>query len=110
MHEGLINRTLAAFQTAAAAYAFQLFADAVTMAFAYSEIFVGIALSVGPAVGGLLYSAGGFEVPFYTMGTIILLNIIPAALFYHPKEHGKSAVAISETIQPLNRVRNTNRR
>lgn len=78
----------AAFLTAAAAYVMKLFQDAITMAFSYVEIFVGVALSIGPALGGFLYGLGGYELPFLVIGVLILANLIPC-YFLHPHKHGE---------------------
>lgn len=32
-------------------------------------------MSLGPAVGGFLYSAGGYGLPFYVLGGFVLLNL-----------------------------------
>ncbi|KOB73752.1 putative synaptic vesicular amine transporter [Operophtera brumata] len=39
------------------------------------ETFVGLGMSVGPAIGGLLYSIGGFGLPFYSLGIVMVLTV-----------------------------------
>ncbi|CAH3114199.1 unnamed protein product [Porites lobata] len=42
-----------------------------------AETFTGIGFSLGPALGGFLYSAGGFKLPFIVMGCA-MISTIPA--------------------------------
>ncbi|XP_064652806.1 MFS-type transporter SLC18B1-like isoform X2 [Lineus longissimus] len=42
-----------------------------------SETSVGTGFMVGPALGGALYQAGGFEVPFFVVGACILISAFP---------------------------------
>ncbi|KAK3706561.1 hypothetical protein RRG08_055001 [Elysia crispata] len=51
----------------------------VATVFGTLETASGIGLMVGPALGGLLYQVGGYGLPFYVMGILILLN---GALIY----------------------------
>ncbi|CAI9728816.1 MFS-type transporter SLC18B1-like isoform X1 [Octopus vulgaris] len=46
------------------------FPDDISTAFGITETFVGIGLAVGPALGGALYSVGGFILPFVVVGSI----------------------------------------
>ncbi|XP_040286029.1 MFS-type transporter SLC18B1-like [Bufo bufo] len=48
------------------------------------EIFTGLGLVLGPPVGGILYETFGYEVPFITIGCLILL-MIPLNIFALPK-------------------------
>ena len=41
--------------------------------FACMETCFGLGLIVGPSVGGALYQAGGYLVPFVTMGTCLIM-------------------------------------
>eukprot|EP00795_Rhopilema_esculentum_P016947 gene16947-8442_t len=41
------------------------------------ETFAGFGLMAGPPIGGLLYRAGGFELPFLVVGSITLLTFFP---------------------------------
>ena len=66
---------LACYITASTTYLIQLFPDMLSMAFSLSEIVVGLAVSVGPALGGVLYGIGGFGLPFYAVGLTILANL-----------------------------------
>ena len=43
----------------------------------WSETALGVGYSVGPAIGGLLYDAGGFHLPFVAVG---LANILFAMI------------------------------
>ena len=44
------------------------FPDNVTTMFAILRTFFGLGMMVGPTVGGILYEAGGFMVPFIFLG------------------------------------------
>lgn len=65
----------ASFSTASYTYIIQLFPENVGLAFGLTETCVGIGMSLGPAVGGLLYGLGGYGLPFYVLGGFVLLNI-----------------------------------
>ncbi|XP_064635520.1 MFS-type transporter SLC18B1-like [Lineus longissimus] len=42
-----------------------------------SETSIGIGFMVGPALGGALYQAGGFMVPFFVVGVCMLISAFP---------------------------------
>jgi len=48
------------------------FPENVATMFAILETFFGIGMIVGPTVGGALYEAGGFTLPFVLLGTILV--------------------------------------
>jgi predicted MFS family arabinose efflux permease len=39
------------------------------------ETFVGLGMSTGPALGGVLYSLGGFSMPFFVLGVTMILFV-----------------------------------
>ena len=45
--------------------------------FAILETFFGIGMIMGPTVGGALYEAGGFTLPFVSLGSVL----VGAAIF-----------------------------
>ena len=49
-----------------------MFPDNVATMFAISETFFGIGMIVGPTVGGALYEAGGFTLPFAALGGVLV--------------------------------------
>ncbi|KAL9988702.1 hypothetical protein ACROYT_G003178 [Oculina patagonica] len=49
------------------------------------ETFTGLGFMLGPPLGGVLYSAGGFKLPFIVMGGL-LLSILPVVLVILPKD------------------------
>ncbi|KAK7597853.1 hypothetical protein V9T40_010078 [Parthenolecanium corni] len=57
------------------------------------ETFAGLGMSIGPAFGGFLYAFGGFALPFYVLGTAMLLLIplyvhtLPAVTSNRPTRH-----------------------
>ena len=48
------------------------FPDNVATMFAILETFFGIGMIVGPTVGGALYEAGGFTLPFVLLGAVLV--------------------------------------
>lgn len=66
---------VAAFSTASYTYIMYVFPDNIGTAFGLTETCVGIGMSLGPAVGAGLYALGGYGLPFYVLGTFVLLNI-----------------------------------
>ncbi|CAG0879540.1 unnamed protein product [Cyprideis torosa] len=88
-----------AFQTAAFTLAIVYFPDNIGSVMGLMETFVGIGLSVGPALGGFLYSLGGFLLPFVVLGSILLLSV-PINLFLIPSEFG--IVARASASSPTN--------
>jgi MFS family permease len=65
----------AAFSTASYTYIMNDFPDDIGTAFGFTETCMGLGMSLGPAVGAGLYTLGGYGLPFYVLGTMILLNI-----------------------------------
>ena len=65
----------AAFSTASYTYIMYIFPDDIGTAFGLTETCVGVGMSLGPAIGSGLYSLGGYGLPFYSLGGLILLNI-----------------------------------
>lgn len=65
----------AAFTTASCTYVFSMFPDDIGTVFGLIETCIGIGMSLGPAIGGSLYSLGGYGLPFFTLGSIVVLNI-----------------------------------
>jgi len=52
------------------------FPDNVATMFAILETFFGIGMIMGPTVGGALYEAGGFTLPFVTLGGVLVCATI----------------------------------
>ena len=48
------------------------FPENVATMFAILETFFGIGMIVGPTVGGALYEAGGFTLPFVSLGKMMI--------------------------------------
>ena len=72
------------------------FPDKVGTMFACLETFFGIGLIVGPTVGGALYQAGGYSLPFVALGSLL----IAAALLTHfvlPKKYNETQQTDSES-------------
>ncbi|KAF5270493.1 hypothetical protein FQA39_LY08371 [Lamprigera yunnana] len=80
----------AAFLTASFAIIAKEFPDNVTTTFASLETFFGFGLIVGPTVGGILFQAGGYMMPFAVMGAALFLSAILTA-FVLPR-HEEQAI------------------
>ncbi|GFQ98152.1 MFS-type transporter SLC18B1 [Trichonephila clavata] len=52
------------------------FPDGIGTTFAVLETFIGVGMIVGPTVGGALYDLGGYGLPFYVVGTVVILDAI----------------------------------
>ena len=52
----------------------------------WSETAFGVGYSVGPAIGGLLYDAGGFHLPFVAVGLANILFVMIIILALPSKE------------------------
>ncbi|XP_071804031.1 MFS-type transporter SLC18B1-like [Asterias amurensis] len=76
----------AASLTASTAIVAHAFPDNVGTATSIIEMMSGIGFMIGPALGGLLYSAGGFKLPFLLLGGIDLA--IVAVNYFIMPEHG----------------------
>ena len=59
--------------TASYTYVIMLFPNSIGFVFGLTETFVGLALCLGPGIGSFLYHFGGYKLPFYAFGTIVLL-------------------------------------
>ena len=74
----------AAFSTASYTYIMAEFPDDIGTAFGFTETCVGFGMSLGPAIGAGLYTLGGYGLPFYVLGGLILLNIPLCWAFIDP--------------------------
>ena len=77
----------AAFSTASYTYIMYAFPDDIGTAFGLTETCVGVGMSLGPAIGSGLFSIGGYGLPFYTLGSFILLNIPLCFFIIEPIDH-----------------------
>ncbi|WAR19817.1 S18B1-like protein [Mya arenaria] len=74
------------------------FPDNVSMAFGFCEVFVGLGLVSGPGLGGLLYGAGGFVLPFFTIGALALLCLpVIACVAPFPKHEGSISKDVKQS-------------
>ncbi|XP_069829811.1 MFS-type transporter SLC18B1 [Dendropsophus ebraccatus] len=60
------------------------FPNNIATAMGFLEIFTGLGLVLGPPVGGFLYQSFGYEIPFITLGGVVLL-MVPLNIFILPK-------------------------
>jgi len=57
----------------------ELYPDKITLFLGLNEAFTGIGVAIGPPLGGVLYSHGGFPLPF----TALALALLPGVAFVH---------------------------
>ncbi|XP_034938176.1 MFS-type transporter SLC18B1-like [Chelonus insularis] len=69
----------AAFLTASFAIIAKEFPENVATTFASLETFFGFGLIVGPTMGGALYQAGGYTMPFAVLGSALIITAIATA-------------------------------
>ncbi|KAJ7356271.1 hypothetical protein OS493_026028 [Desmophyllum pertusum] len=62
----------AALETATFSIALEEFPDDLAVVTGVMETFTGVGFAMGPALGGLLYAAGGFKLPFIVMGCLMI--------------------------------------
>ncbi|XP_046368872.2 MFS-type transporter SLC18B1-like [Haliotis rufescens] len=90
-------------QTAAFTMASKEFGSNFTAVFGMMEVFVGLGMTVGPAIGGFLYTLGGFHLPFVVVGCLIVLSL-PFNYFLLPSvrdaRHFKSTNADRAVSKP----------
>ncbi|PAA83105.1 hypothetical protein BOX15_Mlig010620g1, partial [Macrostomum lignano] len=72
------------------------FPDKVSTVTGIVEMALGLGYMVGPALGGAFYDLGGFRLPFFTVGGLVLLTAVAAYLFTpalpaESGEHNRSA-------------------
>lgn len=46
-----------------------------------TQTFTGLGMLAGPVVGSFLYELGGFKLPFFVMGSMLFLLVIPICFF-----------------------------
>ncbi|XP_063230677.1 MFS-type transporter SLC18B1-like [Bacillus rossius redtenbacheri] len=79
-----------AYATASFVFVVSIFPDNIGSVLGILETFVGLGMSVGPALGGLLYSVGGFGLPFYSLGVIMVVFVPINSLLLPPSDASDS--------------------
>ena len=68
------------------------FPDNVATMFAILETFFGIGMIMGPTVGGALYEAGGFTLPFVTLGGVLVAaTLFTTIILPHSNDNAESS-------------------
>ncbi|CAG9863397.1 unnamed protein product [Phyllotreta striolata] len=65
-----------AYSTASYIFVIKSFPNNIGSVIGILETFVGLGMSTGPVVGGLLYSLGGFSLPFFVLGVAMVLTFL----------------------------------
>jgi len=64
----------------------QNFKGHIASAMGVMQLFAGFGLMAGPPIGGFLYAAGGFQLPFLLIGILAILSLIPLYFVLPPDE------------------------
>ncbi|CAG0880998.1 unnamed protein product [Cyprideis torosa] len=92
----------AAYNTAVFSITAHMFPNNVGVAMGLLELFVGIGLTVGPALGAFLYEVGGYGLPFYALGGFMIMTIpINSMILRSDEEFLKDQLPESRAIGPL---------
>ncbi|XP_077989876.1 MFS-type transporter SLC18B1-like, partial [Glandiceps talaboti] len=78
----------------------QTFPDKIATTFGIMEIFTGLGLMIGPPLGGILYSVGGYTLPFVALGTSTLV-IVFCNILVLPSQTDDSILELGSTMQLL---------
>ncbi|XP_059474514.1 MFS-type transporter SLC18B1-like [Neocloeon triangulifer] len=93
----------AAYSTASYTFVADVFPEHIGPVMGILETFVGLGMSVGPALGGVLYSVGGFGLPFYTLGVVMVL-FVPINIYLLPAAEANSVRPKAGSILEVLRV------
>ncbi|XP_053383010.1 MFS-type transporter SLC18B1-like isoform X3 [Mercenaria mercenaria] len=78
----------------------QYFPNNVATLFGIGEVFTGIGLVAGPALGGVLYTTGGYILPFAALGSIAILAL-PFFWIFVPQQKATVAwTVLDATLEP----------
>lgn len=92
-----------AFSTASYVFVVNTFPHNIGSVIGILETFVGLGMSTGPALGGLLYSLGGFSLPFFALGVAMIL-IVPLNICLLPRVEDCSMANKSTSIYKLIKI------
>ncbi|EDV22572.1 uncharacterized protein TRIADDRAFT_58944 [Trichoplax adhaerens] len=84
---GIQGTGFACFQTASLAITSSIFSGNIASATSVIEAFTALGFIAGPTVGGLLYQAGGFKLPFLVIGSTMLVVGFTAIFFLPTIKH-----------------------
>lgn len=66
------------------------FKEKMSTTFALLETFLGLGLITGPTLGGALYDAGGYGLPFFVMGSVALFDAVVICFVLPNPEKGEN--------------------
>ncbi|XP_022187825.2 MFS-type transporter SLC18B1 isoform X1 [Nilaparvata lugens] len=92
-----------AFSTASFVFVVEVFPDNISTVLGILETFIGLGMSVGPAIGGILYSVGGFGLPFFVLGTVMIL-VVPFNYWFLPSFSGGKSETSSGSFWNLIKI------
>ncbi|EDV22584.1 uncharacterized protein TRIADDRAFT_58959 [Trichoplax adhaerens] len=91
---------LACVQTASLAITSSIFSENIASATSVIEVLTALGYTAGPTVGGLLYQAGGFKLPFLVIGSTMLI-VGFTAIFFLPTIKGSRTSAPGAIMKKL---------
>jgi MFS family permease len=100
MVRGMEALGASAFTTASYVFVLHIFPEEIGSVLGILEIFVGLGMGIGPALGGILFSVGGYGLPFYTLG-ILMVTFVPVNLRLLPSGN---ACNMEKKTGPLNKL------
>ncbi|KAK6637823.1 hypothetical protein RUM44_008245 [Polyplax serrata] len=87
--QGMKALGASAYSTASYVFVAEVFPSNIGTVLGIMETFVGLGMSIGPAIGGFFYHVGGFGLPFYILAAVLLLTF-PIAFWLLPMTHGNN--------------------
>ncbi|XP_014247756.1 MFS-type transporter SLC18B1-like [Cimex lectularius] len=64
-----------AYSTASFVFVVEIFPENISAVLGVLETAMGLGMSAGPAIGGMLFAIGGFGLPFYVLGALMIVLI-----------------------------------
>ena len=79
---------------------FRHYPNTFILVFSMVQFFIGLATSIGPAIGGILYDIGGYVMPFAVIGGCLLVCAVLTFLVLPPNMSGCLATNINDNNRP----------
>lgn len=98
----------AASETSAMSIAIEAFPERLGLVSGFIETFVGLGASFGPVFGGVLYTLGGFELPFFVIGCsmiaaipVLFCTLSSGSIGYRSDESSDQGKALFPIVESL---------
>uniref|UniRef100_A0A1B6LS52 Major facilitator superfamily (MFS) profile domain-containing protein n=1 Tax=Graphocephala atropunctata TaxID=36148 RepID=A0A1B6LS52_9HEMI len=100
---GLEALGASAFSTSSFVFVVETFPDNISTILGVMETVIGLGMSVGPAIGGVLYSIGGFGLPFYILG-VIMFAVVPLDIWILPVASAEAKKSTTASLWKLVKI------